>query len=119
MKSLNVIMLLVISAAMAVAVRAEESERDAAVSYYRDVRPIFQAHCQGCHQPAKPSGEYVMTDFARLLKGGESGRAGHRARQARQQLHAGAARSHRRRSRDAEGREASFGRPSFANPPLD
>ena len=24
------------------------------VSYYKDVRPIFQQHCQGCHQPAKP-----------------------------------------------------------------
>jgi mono/diheme cytochrome c family protein len=23
------------------------------VSYFKDVRPIFQAQCQGCHQPAK------------------------------------------------------------------
>ena len=45
------------------------------VSYYKQVRPIFQAHCQGCHQPAKPSGEYVMTDFARLTAGGETGDA--------------------------------------------
>src|SRR5690606_29573315 len=29
-------------------------------------------HCQGCHQPARSSGAYVMTDFARLVKGGES-----------------------------------------------
>jgi WD40 repeat protein len=43
------------------------------ISYYRDVRPILQRHCQGCHQPAKSSGEYVMTDFDRLLSGGESG----------------------------------------------
>src|SRR5438093_8525277 len=43
------------------------------VSYYKQVRPIFQAHCQGCHQPAKARGEYVMTDFAKLLAGGESG----------------------------------------------
>jgi WD40 repeat protein/mono/diheme cytochrome c family protein len=44
------------------------------VSYYKEIRPIFQAHCQGCHQPAKAKGEYVMTDFAKLLAGGESGK---------------------------------------------
>lgn len=44
------------------------------VSYYADVRPIFQAHCQGCHQPAKARGEYVMTAHDRLLKGGDSGK---------------------------------------------
>ena len=22
------------------------------VSYYQDIRPIFQAHCIGCHQPS-------------------------------------------------------------------
>jgi len=43
------------------------------VSYYRDVRPIFQTHCQGCHQPAKRGGAYVMTDFSALMQGGESG----------------------------------------------
>lgn len=44
------------------------------VSYFRHVLPIFRAkNCTGCHQPAKQGGEYVMTDFATLLKGGESG----------------------------------------------
>ncbi len=42
------------------------------VSYDKQVRPIFQAQCQGCHQPAKAGGGYVMTAFDRLLKGGES-----------------------------------------------
>ncbi|NOS70023.1 MAG: DUF1549 domain-containing protein [Verrucomicrobia bacterium] len=42
------------------------------VSYYRDVRPILQANCQGCHQPAKSKGGYVMTDFKKLLVGGEA-----------------------------------------------
>src|SRR5262249_50381347 len=46
----------------------------AKVSYYQQVRPIFQAHCQGCHQPAKARGEYVMTAFDKLLAGGESGK---------------------------------------------
>src|SRR6476659_567701 len=42
------------------------------ISYYKDVRPIFQQHCQGCHQPAKPQGGYVMTSHADMLKPGES-----------------------------------------------
>ena len=40
------------------------------ISYHEDIRPIFQAKCTGCHQPSKAKGKYVMTTFARLLKGG-------------------------------------------------
>ena len=47
-----------------------------AISYYKDVRPIFQQNCNGCHQPAKPQGGYVMTEYADLLKAGERGKAG-------------------------------------------
>ena len=50
----------------------DTSQAENQVSYYKQIRPIFQAHCQGCHQPAKSGGDYVMTSFARLLKGGES-----------------------------------------------
>ncbi len=46
---------------------------DAEVSFYQQIRPIFQAKCQGCHQPAKDGGGYVMTTFDRLIQGGESG----------------------------------------------
>ncbi len=56
--------------------RVEAAEPPAAangtISYYKQVRPIFQAQCQGCHQPAKAGGGYVMTSFARLLAGGDS-----------------------------------------------
>ena len=45
------------------------------ISYYKKIRPILQAHCQGCHQPAKDKGDYIMTDFAKLLAGGDSGEA--------------------------------------------
>jgi WD40 repeat protein/mono/diheme cytochrome c family protein len=54
---------------------ADETPAAGAVSYYRDIRPIFQANCQGCHQPAKQGGEYVMTAFETLIKGGKSGDA--------------------------------------------
>lgn len=43
------------------------------ISYYKQIQPIFQANCQGCHQPAKAGGAYVMTTFDALLKGGEMG----------------------------------------------
>ena len=42
------------------------------ISFYKDIRPIFQANCQGCHQPAKAKGGYIMTDHAHLLLAGES-----------------------------------------------
>src|SRR6266568_6862480 len=42
------------------------------VSYYREIRPVLQANCQGCHQAAKNKGGYVMTEFKRLLAGGDS-----------------------------------------------
>ena len=38
------------------------------VSYYKEVRPILQQNCQGCHQPAKAGGGFVMTSFADLFK---------------------------------------------------
>ncbi|MEX0585138.1 MAG: c-type cytochrome domain-containing protein, partial [Pirellulales bacterium] len=47
----------------------------AEVSYYKQVRPLLQANCQGCHQPAKAGGLYVMTDFSKLVAGGETGDA--------------------------------------------
>jgi mono/diheme cytochrome c family protein/DNA-binding beta-propeller fold protein YncE len=46
------------------------------VSYFKDIRPIFQQHCQGCHQPAKPQGGYIMTSHPDLLKAGDSEKPG-------------------------------------------
>jgi len=66
---------LLISAVGPRATQAEEPARPAdatQVSYYKQIRPIFQAQCQGCHQPAKDSGGYVMTAFDQMLAGGES-----------------------------------------------
>ena len=52
---------------------AEEPAAGKPVSFYDDIRPLFQAKCNGCHQPAKAKGKYIMTDFAKLLEGGDSG----------------------------------------------
>jgi len=43
------------------------------VSYYREVRPLLQRHCSGCHQPAKAGGKLILTSFEEFLKGGEAG----------------------------------------------
>ena len=52
---------------------AGDDETPASISFDKQVRPILQANCQGCHQPAKAGGSYVMTSFEGLVKGGESG----------------------------------------------
>jgi len=64
---------LVLLWSLALPLRAEDPP---AISYYKDVRPILAQHCNGCHQPAKPQGGYVTTDYADLLKAGERGKAG-------------------------------------------
>jgi mono/diheme cytochrome c family protein len=55
---------------------AGAADAPAPVSYFKQVRPILQARCQGCHQPAKDEGGYVMTDVARMRSVGDSGSAG-------------------------------------------
>jgi WD40 repeat protein len=42
-------------------------------SYFRDVRPILQRVCQGCHQPALKSGNLDLTTFEGLATGGKRG----------------------------------------------
>ena len=60
------------------ALRAAEVPKDpkGPVSYYKDIRPIFQQNCQGCHQPAKSQGGYVMTDVAEMFKKSDSNKPG-------------------------------------------
>jgi mono/diheme cytochrome c family protein len=50
--------------------------KEGPVSYYRDIRRIFQQHCQGCHQPARPLGSYSMTSHPELFKSGDRGQPG-------------------------------------------
>src|SRR5688572_9722802 len=46
---------------------------DKPVSFYNDVRPIFNASCNACHKPEKTKGDLDMTSHAALLKGGKHG----------------------------------------------
>jgi WD40 repeat protein len=60
--------------AVAVAVARDVVAQDASVqiSFARQVRPILQQHCYGCHQPAAAKGGLDMTSRERMLRGGES-----------------------------------------------
>ncbi|MFN8855892.1 MAG: c-type cytochrome domain-containing protein [Planctomycetaceae bacterium] len=51
----------------------EKPAEPAPVSYYRQVRPILQRACTGCHQPAKAGGKLLLTGYEVSLKGGEQG----------------------------------------------
>ena len=42
-------------------------------SYFRDVRPILQRNCQGCHQPAVKQGGLDLTRFETFATGGSHG----------------------------------------------
>lgn len=44
-------------------------------SYFRDIRPILQRSCQGCHQPNQKSGDLDLTTFSGLAAGGKKGPA--------------------------------------------
>jgi WD40 repeat protein len=48
---------------------------DNGASYSRDVRPIIQRQCQGCHQPSIKSSDLDLTTFEGFSKGGKRGPA--------------------------------------------
>ncbi len=76
MKTFRLLAVLFLLAAptVRVAFAADEAKPTAdRVSYYRNVRPILQRHCSGCHQPAKQSGKLQLISFDLFQKGGENG----------------------------------------------
>jgi DNA-binding beta-propeller fold protein YncE len=44
------------------------------VSYFRDIQPILQRSCQGCHQPATKSGDLQLTTYEGFMAGGAKGK---------------------------------------------
>ena len=53
--------------------KTQEAGIPNSISYYEDIRPVFQAKCQGCHQPARSKADLVLTDVANMIAGGEGG----------------------------------------------
>ena len=42
-------------------------------SYFKDIRPVLQRSCQGCHQPNLKSSGLDLTTFEGLAAGGKHG----------------------------------------------
>ena len=61
--------LTIIVLALAAPAKADEK----AVSFEKDVMPIFKASCVSCHKPDKKKGKLDMSTYAELRKGGKQG----------------------------------------------
>lgn len=71
--SFSAIALTILSCGLVEAADADPAQPAVAkVSYFKDIRPIFQERCQGCHQSAKRQGGFAMTSLAEMQKGGDS-----------------------------------------------
>src|SRR2546423_11943094 len=42
-------------------------------SYFREIRPVLQRQCQGCHQPNLKSSNLDLTSYEGLVAGGKHG----------------------------------------------
>ena len=71
-RTLTVILLLLSSPSLQ-ATGLETGETTEAVSYTRQIWPIIQRQCQGCHQPAVKQGGLDLTHYEGFQKGGKSG----------------------------------------------
>jgi mono/diheme cytochrome c family protein len=49
------------------------AQADKAVSFEKDVMPIFKASCVSCHKADKKKGKLDMSNYAELMKGGKQG----------------------------------------------
>jgi mono/diheme cytochrome c family protein len=61
--------LTIIVLALAAPAKADEK----AVSFEKDVMPIFKASCVSCHKADKKKGKLDMSTYAELRKGGKQG----------------------------------------------
>lgn len=64
---------LVLAAVLFISMTARTRADEKPVSYYHDIRPIFNSDCNACHKPEKLKGELDMTSLAALMKGGKHG----------------------------------------------
>ncbi len=63
------------AAVLVLAITASAPADDAPVSFARQVMPVLQRKCQGCHQPAKKQGKLDLTSFEAIKLGGKTGPA--------------------------------------------
>jgi len=51
------------------------AQSDTKISYFRQIRPVLQRQCQGCHQPASKQADLLLTSYEGFRSGGKSGPA--------------------------------------------
>lgn len=56
-------------------VMADGHGKEKPVSFYTQIVPILKRSCQGCHHPGDPNGDFVVTSYAELKRGGMAGEA--------------------------------------------
>ncbi len=64
---------LIVSGLLPIVAHPLGAQQPPTVSFAKDVRPILTAKCFSCHQGARLSGGYQMTDFQSMAAGGDSG----------------------------------------------
>jgi hypothetical protein len=56
-------------------VPAAAKPRSGPVDFAREIKPVIERSCRGCHSGETPQGGYIVLSRERLLRGGESGEA--------------------------------------------
>lgn len=59
--------------AKASAYTAEKSEEPRKVDFFRDIQPLLERSCGGCHSGDRKKGDFSVSTRENLLKGGQSG----------------------------------------------
>src|ERR1700730_9781262 len=54
-------------------VNAPAPAAEKTVSFHRQIRPILQQKCQGCHQPARKKGGLLLTSYEGFAAAGDNG----------------------------------------------
>ena len=62
-----------LASAVAGLVASAHTQAPAKVSFHRQIKPILQKRCQGCHQPASQGGKLILTTFEAFRAGGAAG----------------------------------------------
>ncbi len=57
------------------AAKLPPAAKTAGVTYEKNIKPIFEKSCVGCHGAEKPKGKYRMDSLDAIKKGGSSGDA--------------------------------------------
>lgn len=67
--------LFMLPSALAATEEAAKKDTSEPVSYFKQIRPVLQRQCQGCHQPATKQADLMLTSYESFKAGGRSGPA--------------------------------------------